>query len=172
MVYETRPRPNKKTKVKAIESHSVEEILQSDQESSSSDVEDVPMPSKTKVTSSKTNKPQKDLEIEAPLAETVRQSAQRDNPSRLFAGKRAKDYLFPQDNSEKRGSTKTTRRSTRRSTRVDSSPVDTNVEDVARLEKSLRKLLQLYSGTRKIPWDKHPQEYMRENSATIPAFYI
>ena len=76
MVYRTRSRPNDTTLgSKAIESHSVEEILQSDSESSLSDVEDVPIPSRSKVTNSNRNPTQKVLEIEAPPAETVRQSA-------------------------------------------------------------------------------------------------
>ena len=126
MVYKTRSKPSEQTKGKAIESHSVEEILQSDQESSSDDVKDVTMPSKSKVTSSSKNKPPKVLEIEAPPAETVRQSASRDNPS--FASKRVKNHQFPTDNSAKHGNSKTTKRSSRR-TRLASTSVDTNVED-------------------------------------------
>jgi len=125
MVYKTRSKPSEQTKGKAIESHSVEEILQSDQESSSDDVEDVTMPSKSKVTSSSKNKPPKVLEIEAPPAETVRQSASRDNPS--FASKRGKNHQFPTDNSAKHGNSNTNKRSSR--TRLASTSVDTNVED-------------------------------------------
>ena len=33
-----------------------------------------------------------------------------------------------------------------------------HVRDVARLEKSLRKLVQIYTGSRKIPWQQYPKE--------------
>ena len=126
MVYRTRSRPNDTTLgSKAIESHSVEEILQSDYESSLSDVEDVPMPSRSKVTNSNRNPNQKVLEIEAPPAETVRQSAPRRSSS--TTRKRVTKSQVTTDNSVQLGNSATNKRSSR--TRRASPPTDTNVED-------------------------------------------
>ena len=125
MVYETRSKPIKQTSSKAIESHSVEETLQSDPESSLSDVEDVPMPSRSKVTNSNRNPTQKVLEIEAPPAETVRQSAPRRDSS--IARKRVTKSQVTTDNSVQLGNSATNKRSSR--TRRASPPGNTNVED-------------------------------------------
>ena len=83
------------------------------------------MPSRSKVTNSNKNPNQKVLEIEAPPAETARQSAPRRSSS--TTRKRVTKNQVTTDNSVQLGNSATTKRSSR--TRRASPPGNTNVED-------------------------------------------